>query len=124
MGNGASQNNLAWAYYKGEGVEKNLYEAIYWATKATERGDYFSYGTLGAIRFETDVFVTDDVETYKWLKLGTDLMPRGDGRDADLKLLAKLKSRMTEDQIRRGDELVKSWKPLVQSSSQMRDKDD
>jgi TPR repeat protein len=124
LGHGQSQNNLAWSYYKGEGVEKNIFEAIYWATKATERGDYFSYGSLGAIRYQTDGFVRDDIETYKWLKLGTDLMPTGDARDGDLKLLAELKSRMTEDQIRQGDELVKAWKPLVQSQSQMRDKND
>lgn len=124
LGYGPSQNNLAWSYYKGEGIEKNLFEAIYWATKATERGDYFSYGTLGAIRFQTDGFVRDDVETYKWLKLGTDMMPTGDSRDGDLKLLAELKSRMTDNQIKQGDELVKAWKPLVQPQSQMRDRND
>jgi TPR repeat protein len=124
LGSGPSQNNLAWAYFKGEGVEKNLYEAIYWATKATERGDHFSYGTLGTIRFETDFFQHDDVETYMWLKLGTDFMPKGKSRDSDLKTLELLKSRMTGDQIARGDVLVKNWKPLKQAESQMRDKDD
>jgi TPR repeat protein len=124
LGNPASQNNLAWSYYKGDGVEKNLYEAIYWATKATERGDYFSYGSLGAIRLDADVFVRDDVETYKWLKLGTDLMPEGNAKASDLSLLEKVKSRMSEEQIKEGDKLVKDWKPLVQSQNQMRDKDD
>lgn len=124
LGNAASQNNLAWAYYKGEGVDKNLFEAIYWATKATERGDYFSYGSLGAIRLETDVFVRDDIETYKFLKLGTDLMAEGAARDADLKQLDKVKSRMTDEQIKKGDQLVADWNPLVQSQIQMRDKDD
>ncbi len=124
LGYGGSQNNLAWAYFKGDGVDKNLYEAIYWATKATERGDYFSYGSLGAIRLDTDVFVRDDVETYKWLKLGTDLMPEGNAKASDLSLLEKVKSRMSEEQIKEGDKLVKDWKPLQQSQSQMRDKDD
>lgn len=124
LGYGGSQNNLAWAYFKGDGVEKNLYEAIYWATKATERGDYFSYGSLGAIRFETDVFVRDDIETYFWLKLGTDLMPKGSGYENDMKMLNTLKSRMTNEQISKADELVKQWKPLKQGTEQMRDKDD
>jgi TPR repeat protein len=124
LGNAASQNNLAWSYYKGDGVEKNLYEAIYWATRATDRGDHFSYGSLGAIRFETDVFKRDDVETYKWLKLGTDLMPNGDAKQHDLKLLESLKARMSEEQIKQGDKLVKSWEPLVEPPTQMRDKDD
>lgn len=124
LGLGSSQNNVAWAYYNGEGVEKNIFEAIYWATKATERGDFFSYGTLGAIRLKTDVFVKDDIETYKWLKLGTDLMPNGSGRDDDLQLLEILKKRMTADQITQGDRRAKNWKPLLQSKNQMRNKDD
>ena len=124
LGYAGSQNNLAWAYYKGDGVSKNLYEAIYWATKATERGDYFSYGSLGAIRLETDVFVRDDIQTYMWLKLGTDLMPKGNSRDGDLRSLEKVKQRMTEEEIKQGDILAQQWKPLRESDSQMRDKDD
>jgi TPR repeat protein len=124
LGNGNSQNNLAWAYYKGDGVDKNLYEAVYWATKATERGNHFSYGSLGAIRFETDAFVRDDKETYMWLKLGTDFMPEGNARQSDLGLLNRLKERMTKDKIKEADMLVDEWKPLYQSKDQMADKDD
>lgn len=124
LGYGGSQNNLAWAYYQGDGVDKNIYEAIYWATKATERGDYFSYGSLGAIRLDTDVFVRDDLETYKWLRLGTSLMPEGTAKQGDLKKLEEVKARMTPEQINQAEKLVKEWKPLEQSQSQMRDKDD
>lgn len=124
LGYAASQNNLAWSYYQGDGVDKNIYEAIYWATKATERGDYFSYGSLGAIRLDTDVFVRDDVETYKWLRLGTSLMPEGTAKQGDLKKLEEVKARMTPEQIQKAEELVRNWKPLEQSINQMRDKDD
>lgn len=124
LGHAGSQNNLGWAYYKGDGVDKNLFEAIYWITKATDSGDYFSYGSLGAIRLQTDVFVRDDVETYKWLKLGTDLMPAGNSKVEDLKSLDEVRSRMTVSQVQQAEQLVKNWKPLFQSENQMRDKDD
>lgn len=124
LGFGPSQNNLGWAYYKGHGVKKNLYEAIYWVTKATERGDYFSYGSLGAIRLQTDVFVRDDIETYMWLKMGTEKMPNGKAQDGDLKLLAKVKSRMTPEQIGAADRLANEWEPLKRAVIQMRDKED
>ncbi len=124
LGFGPSQNNLGWSYYKGDGVKKNLYEAIYWVTKATERGDYFSYGSLGAIRLQTDVFVRDDIETYMWLRMGTNKMPNGKAQDHDLKLLAKVKSRMTSSQIGIADRLANEWEPLKRAATQMRDKDD
>lgn len=123
LGSAGSQNNLAWNYYKGHGVKKNVAEAIFWATRSAEQGEPFAYGSLGTMRFEGNGFIRDDVETYKWLKLATTLMPEGNARDGDSKTLEQLKRRMTPAQMAEGDKLAKEWRPLKQTARVMNDKD-
>ena len=57
LGHVNSQSNLAWAYYKGSGVTKNYYEAIYWAGFAAAHGSAQSYGLLGIAYVENNFFV-------------------------------------------------------------------
>lgn len=122
-GFGSSQNNLGWSYYKGEGIEKNIYEAIYWLSRAVEQGDPFSYGSLGTVMFETEQFIKDDAEIYKWLKMAVDGLPEGTAKEGDKKIFEKLVARMTPEQIADGEKRIATWKPL-KPGAKMVDKDD
>ena len=124
LGFGPSQNNLGWMYYKGEGTQKNISEAIYWLTKAVDQGEVFAYGSLGTVRLEGNGFIQDDVETYKLFKLAASKMPKGKARNDELKRLETVKARMSEAQIVQAEALAKDWKPLKGSETVMRDKDD
>jgi hypothetical protein len=124
LGSSASQNNLAWHYYTGDGVEKNIPEAIYWVTRAVEQGESFAYGSLGTMRLEGNGFLDDDVETYKWFRLAVANMPPGNTRDQELKRLEQVEKRLSKDQIKLGIQLAREWRPLKQTRHVTRDKDD
>jgi hypothetical protein len=124
LGFGSSQNNVGWMYYKGEGTRQNISEAIYWLTKAVDRGEVFAYGSLGTVRLEGNGFVQDDVETYKLFKLAVSKMPKGNARNDEQKRLETVKARMSEAQIAQAEALVKEWKPFRGVETVMRDKDD
>jgi len=46
QGNPEGQRGLAWRYYKGEGVEKDLVKAAYWFRSAAEQGDVLAQTRL------------------------------------------------------------------------------
>ncbi len=119
-----SQNNLAWHYYKGDGVEKNLSEAIYWVTRAIEQGEPFGYSTLSTMRFEGNGFIKDDVETYKWSLLASMKLPDGTAKQDQVKQLNVLTIRMTNTEIEQAKKRASEWKPLYEGGLTMRDKDD
>lgn len=124
LGFSGSQNNLAWAYYKGKGVKKNVPEAIYWATRAAEQGEPFAYSTLSEIRYEGNGFPRDDVETLKWTLLALNSLPQGVAEQNIRKQSEALMHRMTREAIDKSKTLVKNWRPLVEGGLTMRDKDD
>lgn len=119
-----SQNNLGFHLFKGQGAAKNIPEAVYWITRSAEQGEPFAYSSLGEMRFEDGIFPVDDIETYKWLKLAVQYMPKGTSRDHDADLLARVTVRMSEAQIVEAERRVSAWRPLVQTRALMRDKDD
>jgi TPR repeat protein len=123
-GHAGSQNNLGFMYFKGEGVERSLPLAVHWVTRSAEQGEPFAYGTLGEMYVRGDVFPPDDIEAYKWLKLAATLMPRGGSRDSHVALLAALTKSMKKEEIAEGEKRAAAWRPLKQTDSLMRDKDD
>ncbi len=123
LGFAASQNNLGWMYYIGEGTAKNISEAIYWITRAAEQGYPFAYGSLGTIRYEGNGFRRDYVEAYKWLTLAVRHMPEENTRDDEQSTLTKLIKLMTDKQIREGDAAVEHWDKTRQTRPNMKDKD-
>ena len=120
----ASQNNVGWMLYEGDGVKKNLSEAIYWLTNAVNQGEAFAYGSLGTLRYRGNGFMRDDIETYKLLKLATISMPEGKARNEEKKRLEALKAKMNKTQIALAEQLVVKWRPLSGYTTSMRDKDD
>ena len=120
----ASQNNLAWAYFKGRGTRKNLYKSLFWSTKAVEGGDPFSYGTLGTVMLSIDSFADDKAQIYKWLKMAVNELPDGEAKKEDNQRLSSLVSKMTPQEISQGNELIKLWKPSRDTGSRMRDPSD
>ena len=124
LGFSGSQNNLAWSYYKGKGVRKNVPEAIYWATRSAEQGEPFAYSTLSEIRYERNGFPQDDVETLKWTLLALNSLPPGDAKKSIHKQSEALMRRMTRVDIDRSKALVKNWRPLIEGGLTMRDKAD
>lgn len=124
LGFAGSQNNYGWHLYKGAGVKQNKAEAVYWIVRAAEQGEPFAYGSLCEIYGAGDVFAKNDIEAMKWCRLATELMPLGKARDEAVKILDRFARKMTELQISSANRLVDLWKPLKQTTSTLKDKDD
>jgi TPR repeat protein len=124
LGFAGSQNNYGWHLYKGEGVKKNKAEAVYWIVRGAEQGEPFAYGSLCEIYGAADVFIKDDVEAMKWCRLAADNMPLGKARDTAVNFLDRFARKMNEQQIAEANKRVDVWRPLRQTATTLRDKDD
>ena len=84
----------------------------------------FAYSSLGEMYYRRAGFRRDDIETYKWLALAAAGLPDGSARTKTASLLADIKKKMSNEDIKKADKKVAEWRPLKQTASRMRDKDD
>lgn len=63
-----AQFKLGDAYYKGKGVEKDVYEAIKWYSIAAEQGNASAQFMLGYAYLEGNGVEKDKCEAIKWLR--------------------------------------------------------
>jgi ATP-dependent protease ClpP protease subunit len=109
LGLAASQNNLGWAYYTGEGVPKSLPDAVYWITKSAEQGEAFAYGSLCEISGATDLFKTDLTEAYMWCSLAMNHLDVGAARDAAQTVYDQIMKAISQDDFAAGSLQVQKW---------------
>jgi hypothetical protein len=124
LGYSGSQNNIGWAYYKGDGVKRSIPDAVFWITRSAEQGEPFAYGSLCEMNAAGDAFVRDDIEAYKWCQLAVDQEPDGNAKDNDIKLLQSYIRHMSAGDIKQGQILVKKWVPLKPTTYTMGDAKD
>jgi len=67
-----SMRNLGISYLEGNGVEKDLKEAVRWLTKAAEAGDAFSACYLGTLYDSKDGQLNDDAIAVKWYRIAAE----------------------------------------------------
>ena len=68
-GDPQAQNQLSWAYYKGEGVERDDAEAVKWARLSAARGLAAAQVNLGVMYHKGEGVGRDDTEAVKWYRL-------------------------------------------------------
>ena len=72
IGYSGSQCNLGYCYEYGLGVEKNIYQAVYWYKKSAEQGDDVAQCNLGSC-YKNGVGVDKDYnEAFYWFKKSAD----------------------------------------------------
>ena len=121
LGFAGSQNNVGWAYYKGDGITRSIPDAVFWITRAADQGDSAAYGSLCEMHAAGDTFAKDDIEAYKWCRLAVDQETEGHARDNDIKLLKALIDKMSVDDIKKAQYLADQWAPLRQTIGKMGD---
>ena len=67
-GNAEAQYNLGLCYEKGDGVEENYYQAVYWYKKAAERGYIDAQFNLGVCYDYGKGVEQDYVQAAYWYK--------------------------------------------------------
>ena len=71
-GNADAQNRLAFSYYEGEDVEKDLKEALKWWTKAAEQGLAKAQNNLGEMYLYGEGTEKDLDQARKWFRKAAD----------------------------------------------------
>ena len=91
---------------RGEGVPKDLEQALKWYRLAANQGNAFAQATLGDMYYQGQGVPKDYVLAYMWNNLASahDYETASKNRD----FLAKL---MTPAQIAEAQKLAREWKP-------------
>ncbi|MBF0358748.1 MAG: sel1 repeat family protein [Magnetococcales bacterium] len=66
QGNAKAQHNLGAMFLNGQGVEKNIAEAINWFRQAAEQGLVTAQHNLGTIYLQGEELAADSIEAAHW----------------------------------------------------------
>ena len=116
-----SQNNLGDQYEQAKNLPKSNEFAIYWYTRAAERGEPTAYLSLATLLTEKAVDQEMLVEAAKFTLLALERLPEGQNKKTGEDCLAALASRLDEEDFERAKELARSWEPLFQEHRLMGD---
>ena len=101
-----AQRNLGSCYVYGLGVVKDEAEAVKWYRKAAEQNDPDAQFNLSACYFNGTGVAKNYIEAHKWLYLAA-----AQGSDDAKQKLPLLDQEMTPEQIDKGQQLAREFKP-------------
>ncbi len=117
-----SLNNLGDLYEDGKGVQKDKLAAVYYYTRAAERGEptaYFSLATILADESKDQEVLT---EALKFAILANQNLPKGFNRYNANNTVNRLITMVPKTAVIRANKLAKEWNPLMQEKYLMGDK--
>lgn len=121
LGFSAAQNNLGDCYQKGEHVPQSDAVALYWATRAAERGEPTAYLGVASILFRNAVDHETATEALKFAALARYYLPSGGNRDIATVLEHLLVQSLPKSFIASAYELAAAWEPLYQETNLQED---
>ncbi|MEI8400520.1 MAG: hypothetical protein WCG12_06905 [Alcaligenaceae bacterium] len=116
-----AQNNLGDMYENGERVEKNKQFAVYWYTRAAERGEPTAYFSLSTILSDESQDEGILIEALKFALLALQTLPEGLNITAAQVTARKILAMLPEAGINRAVDLARDWDPLYQEKYLMGD---
>lgn len=114
LGFAGAQNNLGDLYETGQGVPKSNKLAVYWYTRAAERGEPTAYLSLASILAEGAVDPEVQMEALKYAALAYNFLPDGHNKAGAEALAKTIKAKLSAAEIERVLELAARWVPLYQ----------
>ncbi len=102
QGLASAQVNLGFAYTTGEGVPEDDWEAVKWYRLAAEQGDANAQFNLSLAYANGEGVSQDNISAYAWMSLAAIGVIEEESARAHL---ARLRSRMTADQVDRAQRL-------------------
>lgn len=115
-----SQNNLGDLYETGNGVlRKDDKVAVYWYTRAAERGEPYAYWSLFSILMKDSPDVQSTIEAVKFGLLAIEHLPDGPDRETARKDVRALKAVMPSWAFKRATERARNWVPLFEETYTM-----
>jgi TPR repeat protein len=114
LGFSAAQNNLGDCYQKGVHVPQSDAVALYWATRAAERGEPTAYLGLASILFRNAVDHETAAEALKYAALARFHLSSGGNKDIATLLQNLLVNSLPKEVCESACELARAWEPLYQ----------
>jgi hypothetical protein len=122
QGYAGAQNNLGDLYETGLGVPKSVMAAIYWYTRAAERGEPTAYLSLASLLSKDTTDPEILIEALKYAALAYNFLPAGTNKTSAEALSTDITAKLTRVDRQRVLELVTRWAPLYQEERLMGDK--
>jgi hypothetical protein len=116
-----AQNNLGDMYENGEHVEKNKQFAVYWYTRAAERGEPTAYLSLSTILSDHSKDEGILIEALKFALLAVHTLPDGLNAAVAQTTARHILAMLPEAAINRAIDLAHDWDPLYQEKYLMSD---
>ena len=116
-----AQNNLGDMYENGLGVARSEVVAVYWYTRAAERGEPTAYFSLSTLLSKTAEDPATIVEAAKFAFLALRTLPDGKNYQSVKRTLNQLAAKLPEDRLKLAYEYAKSWAPLYQEKATLSD---
>ena len=121
LGFAGAQNNLGDLYETGRGVPKSAMAAIYWYTRAAERGEPTAYLSLASLLSQDTTDPEILMEALKYAALAYNFLPAGTNKTSAEALSTAISAKLTQADRQRVLELVTRWAPLYQEERLMGD---
>ena len=116
-----SQNNLGDMYETGTGATKSTALAVYWYTRAAERGEPTAYLSLSSLLPELGQDKDTLVQAAKFAILASRKLPDGQNRSGAERNRASLEKRLTAEDYAQAVALAERWVPLYREPRLMGD---
>ena len=115
-----SQNNLGDIYETGRGVQKKDEKvAVYWYTRAAERGEPYAYWSLFSILVKDSPDSQSTIEAIKFGLLAIEHLPDGPDREKAREDIRAIKAVIPPWAFKRAVERARNWEPLFQEDYTM-----
>lgn len=112
MGHGGAEFMLGVMSFYGRGVERDYAIAAIWFYKSARQGNPAAQLAFGSMFIRGVGVSPDSVDAYKWLTLARQSGIAEIVAQADT-LLKQVSSRMTEDEIEKGRQAARDFKPVT-----------
>lgn len=106
-----AQLDMGFYYANGEGVTKNVMEAVRWFRKAAGQNHAEAQFNLGLFYANGEGVAKDYVAAHKWC-----LLAAGQGGERAKEAVTALECKMTREQIAEGQKLAREFKPQKMKS--------
>ena len=112
-----AQFALAWSYARGQGLPQDSHEAVKWYRRAAQQGNAGAQIYLGICLAEGRGVDQDLVEALKWIELARSAGEKHPVGAAANETADRLKKMMTNDQINKGQEMVRGFRPTIEKEN-------
>lgn len=114
LGFAGAQNNLGDHYERGEVVPQSDVGAVFWYTRAAERGEPTAYLGLASVLSNSDAGDDLLIEALKYAFLAKELLPEGGNKDLATVLQGLIAAKLSRSSHYEFTQRVKNWEPLFQ----------